>query len=429
MRFPVVLVLLLAACMPAFDRGHVGGELRRRVGFGLQPERAPGPPVLPPGCDLGDGLDEAEAVAIALFNNPSFEADLLQVGVARGDMLDAAVPANPLLQLLFPGGAGGGIAATLYWAFDTLWQLPSRLKAARREQARTVETLVQRGLDLVRDVRLAHADAIWAAERLGLRQEAAALWVATAQLARRQAVAGDLGETDAAGVEGEAESAGELVIRGAREVIVADERLWLLLGLTLSEHRPRVLARPVDIGARRSLAELLPLTLAERPDLKAARLAIEASAARLGWERSRVLGLTLMVEAGAGTGTRPGVRVVPPLFDLNLGGMTRAGARVLQAAWQLEAARQRAAFELREAHARVLQAQTSLTIFRTKILPPIEANLRGARRAQEVGAQPPLFVLDSLRRHVDARLRGLELEAELRRGIAELDRAIGGGKP
>lgn len=113
-----------------------------------------------------------------------------------------------------------------------MWQLPSRLRAAQKEAARTGESLVQRGLDLVRDVRLAHAEAVLATDRLRLRREAEGLWRETANLVAVQARAGEVPESEAAGVLGEADAAHELAARSDREARLADDRLRLLLGLT-----------------------------------------------------------------------------------------------------------------------------------------------------------------------------------------------------
>ena len=384
--------------------------------------------MVPPGVRLDDGLTEDEAVAFALYNNPSLQSDLVQVGIARADLLEAASPANPLLQLLFPA-AGLGWGVTLYWAFDWVWQLPFKVKAARREAQRTGETLVQRGLDLVRDVRLAHAEAVLAAERIRLRREAADLWGQSAAIVGAQARAGDLGEAEASSIVAEAANARDPVDRAQLDLRIATARLGLVIGQVNLE--APVSAAPLVEQKARLAPALVEVALRERPDLKAAALLVEASAARLGWERSRIVGLELMVN-GASQPTiaaQPGVRVTPPILNFNLGGIGRGSARLRQAAWQLIAARQRAAVEVIEAQARLAQAWTSLGAFRERVLPAAEENARGAQLAEKLGAQSPLVVIDAYRRSVDAKLRVLELEADVRRAIAELDRSLGGGRP
>lgn len=422
----MLIALLSCACATGADRAWVGRELSRRSGHGLAEPHTPGTIVWPNGVILDDGLDESEAVAIALWNSPTLESDLVQLKIARADVLEAAVPANPLLQMLFPG-AGLNFGFTLYWAFDTLWQLPSRLKAARREQARAAESMVQRGLDLVRDVRLAHAETLLASDRVRLRREALALIERTRDLLAQQVRAGDLGDAEIAGIRGEAEAAREALRRAERDARVAEERLRLLLGIAgvgpTLELRPR--ADAPQPGPRLTLSFLLERALDARPDLRAAQLAIEAAGARVTWEGTKVVGITGMVDGGAGH-ARVGVRITPPVFDFNLGGIGRARARAQQTAWQYVVTRQRAIFELTEAHARLEQSWDSLAAYRANVLPALEENLRGAELLSKHGAQPVLVVVDALRRIVDARLQTVELEAEVRRAVAELDRSVGG---
>ena len=59
---------------------------------------------LPPDVNLSDGVTQEEAVAIALWNSPSFQATLADIGIARADLAEAGLLRNPILSLLFPFG-------------------------------------------------------------------------------------------------------------------------------------------------------------------------------------------------------------------------------------------------------------------------------------------------------------------------------------
>ena len=98
---------------------------------------------------LDDGVTEDEAVAAALWDNPSRQATLADLGVARADLTDANQLPNPTLALLFPFGA---------WPIEALWQPPRRVQAALADVARVARGLVQNGLDVARDGRGAHAE-------------------------------------------------------------------------------------------------------------------------------------------------------------------------------------------------------------------------------------------------------------------------------
>jgi len=66
-------------------RDQVDEAIRSRTGLGLRPEESRAS--LPPDVSLNDGLTPDEAVAIALWNNPAFEASLADLGLARGDLV------------------------------------------------------------------------------------------------------------------------------------------------------------------------------------------------------------------------------------------------------------------------------------------------------------------------------------------------------
>jgi cobalt-zinc-cadmium efflux system outer membrane protein len=125
---------------------------------------------LPDGVKLDDGLSEDEAVAIALWNNATFQADLAQLGLARANLVEAGLLHNPIFGLLFPVGPKQ-LEAFVNWPLDAFRQRPRRVAAARLDLDRVTESLVQNGLDLVRDVRLQYASLAMAEERARIAAE------------------------------------------------------------------------------------------------------------------------------------------------------------------------------------------------------------------------------------------------------------------
>ena len=97
-----------------------------RTDFPDQPPRhsvSAGAEPLPPGASIDDGLTTQEAVAIALWNSPSFQATLADLGVARADLAEAGLLRNPIFSLLFPSDPKQ-LEWTLQFPFDALWQRP-----------------------------------------------------------------------------------------------------------------------------------------------------------------------------------------------------------------------------------------------------------------------------------------------------------------
>ena len=118
---------------------------------------APGEFILPPDLTFEDGLSEDEAIATALSNNSAFQATLAQLGMAEGDLIQAGLLTNPSFTTFFPVSVKQW-EWTLYVPIESFVLRPQRLKVARNQYENVAHQLVQNGLTLVRDVRVAYAD-------------------------------------------------------------------------------------------------------------------------------------------------------------------------------------------------------------------------------------------------------------------------------
>ena len=186
--------------------------------------------------------------------------------------------------------------------------------------------------------------------------------------------------------------------------------------------------RPVA-NESESVNELVKQALDARPEVKAGELAIEAAGARAKWERSRILAVSAIAkEYGRGTNgfeQGPGLQIELPVFNRNQGGISRAEAEIERAAKQLIAARQRIVAEVREAYIQLAQAREAQQIWRTRVLPPLEQNIRLAEVSYRAGDVAYLFVLETARRYSDERLREAEFQAATGRALAQLERSVG----
>jgi outer membrane protein TolC len=78
-----------------------------------------------------------------------------------------------------------------------------------------------------------------------------------------------------------------------------------------------------------------------------------------------------------------------------------------------------------DASTRFEQARESQASWSAAVIAPLEENLEDAERSFAQGDTSYLFVLDNSRRLTEARLRGLEIDADLARGLAAIERAVG----
>ncbi|MDX2033573.1 MAG: TolC family protein [Blastocatellia bacterium] len=386
---------------------------------------------IPEGVSLVDGLSEDEAVAIALWNNPALQADLSALGLAKADLVAAGLLHNPILQALLPTGYSQ-FEMLLNLPAEVFWQRKRRVAAAQVEYDRIAKSLEQNGLNLARDVRVAYANLQLAHRRVELAEEGMGLRQQIHRITQARLRLGDISEIDANAVQLELTGATEQATRFSREVVLARDRLMILMGSTEPSIAAGVAGKKIaasDGVALPPVEELVAEALAHRPDLQGAALAIEAAARRAKWERSRLLTLSglLNIKQGEGLGfsPRPGVLIELPVFHRNKGGITRADAEVERASRQYLAVRQQIVLDVREAFTQVQIARQSLDLLRARMLPEIEAGVQLAQERYRRGEEAYLFTLENTRRLIDARLIDAETEAALHRAEAQLHRSLG----
>ena len=424
------LLLGMAGCTAhtRHDRAYVSQSLRDRTGYGIDPSSQKGAFQLPTSLSIADGLSAEEAVAVALWNNAQFQADLAELGFARADLIEAGMLRNPMLSLLFPAGPKQ-LEATLSLPIEVLWQRPKRVAAAKIDAQRVAENLVQHGLDLARDAHLAHAGLALAQARQHLAAENAHQRRAAAEIATARQRAGEISSLEASTSWLEALQAQEAAVRFTQEAEASRARFNTLLGMEVQDTSFTLSSDPETPLPQPSLPELLQAAFASRPDLRAAELAIEAAGKRIGWERTRILNLAAVLDAnGAGKEgfeMGPGAQIEIPLFNWNNGKIARAQAHLQQAARQYLVVKHRLALEVHEAQTGYLAAQQAITLCRSEWLPTAITAAEQAQKAYAAGEVSYLFVLETNRRLLDAQGRAAEATAELHRAEARLKHSVG----
>lgn len=444
----IVLALMLLGCAKRSSQvtTQVSKRIEDRTGHGLNPNSQAAKFAIPPGVSLADGLSEDEAVAIALWNNAAFQADLTALGFARADLIEAGQLRNPFLTLLLPWGPKQ-LEFTAGLPLEVFWQRPRRVAAAKADLERIAESLVQTGLNLVRDVKLAYVESVLANDRARIAAEAFRQRSEIAQIVDARLSAGDISELETSATRLDASQAEEQAARTASEAALATDRLRFALGMAVEDTPFDVVASapaaitavfrkvadtatPSDVQAdAQLLSALVKQALAARPDLRSAELAIEAAGKRAKWERSKILSISAVLDANAqgkeGFEAGPGLQAEIPIFNRNKGGISRAEAEIERAARQYQAVRHRIVLEVHESYRQLVQARSTLDSLRAKILPRINEDILISRKAYEAGDVAYLFVLETSRRLHDAMFQEAEASAAIRRATAQLERAVG----
>ncbi|MFC1760491.1 TolC family protein [Planctomycetota bacterium] len=426
----LLMALVVGGCKTKspYDRSYVSEGLQERTDYELGEVAEPGIFSFPAGVSLDDGLSQDEAVALALWNNAQFQADLAALGFSRADVLEAGMLPNPVFSIFFPVGPKL-LEARLSYPIDVLWTRPHRVKAAKLDAHTLAENLIEHGLALVRDVRLAYVDLVLAEERVRLAREDVAIRSQAGELARKRLAAGDISELAASAAIVDALQAANDLERLSGEARIMRQRLDVKLGVPDAAAPYNI--EPETVVARTTvpIETLLETAFAARPDLRAVELQMEAAGERLGWEKSKVFNLIAHIDAkdkgDPSVTIGPGLSAEIPIFNQNDGNIARARAEIDQAARQYEALRQSIRLQVQEAHIRYLSAHDEYDIWSSDILPNLAEAAEQAQKSFAAGEVSYLTVLEARQKLAAAQKQQTELTALLNRNFVQLNYCVG----
>ena len=256
-----LFAMLLAGCHSTpqvATQARVSGEIQSRMGESIGPCTVPGELTFPPGVHLADGLTEHEAVTLALWNNAAYREALAELGISGAQLYDAGLLTDPQFIIFLPLGPKQ-LEFAGFLAMDAIWLRKIRIRAAELDLTRVSDQLVQNGLDLIRDVRVAHSDLVFAQERAELAHEAEEIRLEIAELADRRLEDGDISGLEANATRVEALRAAADAERFDQDVVLSRNRLRNLVGLSLhsdiviAQHGPQTV--PCRPGLRKRLLE------------------------------------------------------------------------------------------------------------------------------------------------------------------------------
>jgi len=429
------LILLTAGCAARAPRednsnnfSYISENLKERTNYTPRQNQESSQFELPEWVTLSDGLSQDEAIAIALWNNAQFKADLTALGFARADLIEAKMLANPIFSLLFPIGPKE-LETDLGIPIDILWQRPHRISAAKLDARGLAEDLIKNGLALIRDVQTTYADLWLSQKKYELALQDNQLQIQISRLARARLAAGDVsGLTADAAYMDSLENTGKTK-RLQKETDIIKQRLNTLLGLSPDNATYEI--ETIDITEKSTIPidTLLQTALAARPDLRAAELAIEAAGERVGWEKSKIYNFIAIIDAkdeGEDNLTvGPGLELEIPIFNQNQGQIARAKAQLEQATRQYRALHQDIVLQVRQAYTRYASAYEQFDLWNSEIIPTLQNKVEQTSKSFEIGQVPYLAVLEAKQKLIEAKVQLAESTASLLRNAAELNYSIG----
>lgn len=470
---PSISVLGCATVNARRDYQRAGSEVERAIG--QAPLENPEDQAIADAAIaelMTDGLTADEAVKLALLNNPSARAVLLQVGMARADVVQAGLWSNPTIGFSFNLPTGGGsnqFGMNLAQNIADLWMIPSRSRAANQDLERTTLSAAQELVSLAVDTKVAYFNALAADSALSIAQDNVSLTEELLRITNARLDAGTVGSLDVNLAKGQALRA-EVDARSARLESASSRRtLAALLGLTTSAHEillSETLPKPVESELR--VDQYVATALDSRLDARAARDAVEAAAARVELELASVfknveLGFEAEHQAHRAQGGRkiladaarssiangqltapeiqsrgqrnledsqridailgPSLSLSLPIFDQNQAQIAKARMSYLESKAMLEGLERGIVQDTREAADRLETAWNVATLYQNEVLPQAQETLDLSQATYQAGQTTILNVIDAQRSLLETRRANVAALQAAASAIAELERA------
>lgn len=310
---------------------------------------------------LEDGLNEQEAVKIALLNNREIRASLEKLGVARADLLQAGLLANPVFSAnakFFEDARE--IELELAQSFVELFFRPLRrslASAALREREAEVKAEVVR---IVFDVRRAFVRVRAAQDIEELSRHVLMAAEGSYDLMKALHDAGNVTDPQLTSEEAALGQAKLDLAAAMTANVQAREPMNVLLGLWGNAVAWRIDGRLGELGIEPSPGGVESRAIEGSLALAAARARAESAGQRAGlasWEglfSGAEIGVVAKEESDAGWGFGPGLSIPIPLFD-------RGQARVAAAEAQLAEA-------LHVYTASAVETRSAARVFRERLL-------------------------------------------------------------
>jgi cobalt-zinc-cadmium efflux system outer membrane protein len=326
---------------------------------------------------LARTLGADDVVQIALLNNRSLQATYTELGLGQADLVQAGLFRNPVLDaaVMFPlSGARPdlqlGVAVSL---LDALYvPLRKRVTAALFEEAKLRVTGAV--LDFAGEVRAAFYAHQANEELLALRRAIAEALGVSLEVSRRLHQAGNISDLDLARERLLAERA-RIVLRSA-EVAARQsrERLTALMGLWGEQTAWEIDGRLPEVPPEPPpLDDLEREALTRSVELAHARQLVLATGERLGYERASSLipsgSLGVEAEREEGWKVGPAVAVPLPLFDQGQARIGRGSAELRRAQQEHYALAVRIRSAARALRDRLLGAHDRARYYQEVLLP------------------------------------------------------------
>jgi len=326
---------------------------------------------------LAKPLGPAEAVQIALLNNPGLQASYAEVGIAEADLVQASRWQGPRFSFArLRRGDEIEIDRGVFFDVLGLLTIPLSTRASESRLQATQNRAAVEALRLALDARKAWFQAVAAQEGAKYMAQVKEAAETSAELARRMAEVGNFPKLSHAREQAfYAESTAQLA-RARHNATAARERLARLMGLWGEDLAFELPERLPDLPASvREGGELEAQAIAQRLDVQGARGDADALAKSLGL--TKVTRFINLLEVGVLNNSETGlprqrgfeIEIGLPIFDFGGPRVARAERLYMQAVNRTVEAAIEARSEVRETYSAYRTSFDLAKHYRDEIVP------------------------------------------------------------
>jgi cobalt-zinc-cadmium efflux system outer membrane protein len=379
-----------------------------------------------------DLLTLAEAVRLALRNDPGIQAALARVRIAQAEAQQTRLLPNPILSvgLRYPESGGSPIIeAGLAQEFLSILQKPGLVSATDDRLRASGAEAVSAVLDVLSEVHKQYSSVQTLGKILEELDKRKTLLEHLLDLTRARLEAGegtrlDVMTVKAQRLEIEAECAN-------RELERREERLVLsrLIGHPSGQANWRVSPWYPPPLLRNSEPEWIKAALEHRPEIQSKHWELSAlgTERRLAWF-APFEGLEAGAESerDADWSVGPSISTSIPFFDFGQARRERAKAALLETQHELVRVKRQVIEEVRKAYAAYRATEANLAKVRVDLIPLAEQRLEQAQVLYQAGETDSTELFLAEEDLHEAHTRQIELEQKSTLSLIALERAIGG---
>jgi len=371
-------------------------------------------------------LSEYDAVLLALKQNPAFKSQLSELELSNADVQQANQIANPSLFYAF-SAANKPYRYAIEFPIEALLLRPMRLKQAQAQAQATQYQLMQSGFTLIRDTRVAYAQAVIAAEKRERLKQGLQLNQTIASLTNTREQLGDISTQETLLAQNEALLAARDLQLADMDAQLAQTQLMHMLGW-MDGHKTLSLSEQlIPACSAVDIAQLKSVALSSRPDILAAEATMAAAKEKHTLSKFNWLGPSVIADATSGQSNghvlAPAIRMNLPLFNQNQGQIQRADAELAKAQQDAEAVKFKASLEINTAHLKYQRDCQEWQQLHTQLQPNARQTIQYAESAYRDGEIAYLNVLESSKRFISLQLRETQLKADLISNWSDLMRS------